>query len=47
MLVAIPRLQELGVATKRPDDFFAEMAKPDWHMKKVTLVAHPRLLLTQ
>ncbi|KAK7101313.1 probable rRNA-processing protein EBP2 [Littorina saxatilis] len=33
--VAIPRLHKLGVVTKRPEDYFAEMAKPDYHMKKI------------
>lgn len=32
---AIPRLQALGIATKRPDDYFAEMAKTDEHMQKI------------
>ncbi|CAG4986972.1 unnamed protein product [Parnassius apollo] len=31
----IKRLKELNVPTKRPDDFFAEMAKSDEHMQKV------------
>ncbi|CAK1603845.1 unnamed protein product [Parnassius mnemosyne] len=31
----IKRLKELKVPTKRPDDFFAEMAKSDEHMQKV------------
>ncbi|XP_060801271.1 probable rRNA-processing protein EBP2 homolog [Amyelois transitella] len=31
----IKRLKELGVPTRRPDDFFAEMAKTDEHMQKV------------
>lgn len=33
--VAIKRLKELGVAVKRPDDFYAEMVKSDEHMKRV------------
>lgn len=32
---AVPRLHKLGVKTKRPDDYFAQMAKSDDHMKKV------------
>ncbi|XP_059619054.1 probable rRNA-processing protein EBP2 homolog [Phlebotomus argentipes] len=31
----IRKLHALGVATKRPDDYFAEMAKTDAHMQKV------------
>lgn len=31
----IKRLQKLGLKTKRPDDYFAEMAKTDEHMQKV------------
>lgn len=32
---AMRRLRELGIPTKRPDDYFAEMAKSDEHMQKV------------
>jgi len=35
VLLGIPKLHKLGIKTKRPDDFFAEMAKTDAHMKKV------------
>ena len=35
ILKAIPRLHALGLTTKRPDDYFAEMAKSDSHMKRV------------
>lgn len=31
----IVKLKELGIATKRPDDYFAEMAKTDDHMQKI------------
>jgi rRNA-processing protein EBP2 len=31
----IKKLQEAGVSTKRPDDYFAEMAKTDDHMQKI------------
>nr|XP_054764187.1 probable rRNA-processing protein EBP2 [Lytechinus pictus] len=34
-LDALPRLQALNIPTKRPDDFFAEMAKSDDHMRKI------------
>ncbi|XP_053602784.1 probable rRNA-processing protein EBP2 homolog [Plodia interpunctella] len=35
VLEGIKKLKELGVPTRRPDDFFAEMAKTDEHMQKV------------
>ncbi|KAA0195818.1 rRNA-processing protein EBP2 [Fasciolopsis buskii] len=35
VLKAIPQLHALGVPTKRPVDFFAEMVKSDEHMGKV------------
>lgn len=35
VLEGIPRLQNIGVRTKRPDDYFAQMAKSDEHMQKV------------
>ncbi|XP_074642843.1 putative rRNA-processing protein EBP2 [Tubulanus polymorphus] len=35
VLEAIPRLKSLGILTKRPEDYFAQMAKTDDHMKKV------------
>ncbi|VDM32031.1 unnamed protein product [Hydatigera taeniaeformis] len=35
VLKAIPRLHELGIPTKRPSDYFAEMIKSDAHMAKV------------
>lgn len=35
VLEGIPRLNNLGVRTKRPDDYFAQMAKSDEHMQKV------------
>lgn len=35
VLESIPRLKQLGVATKRPDDYFAEMIKTDEHMQKI------------
>ncbi|XP_055683421.1 probable rRNA-processing protein EBP2 homolog [Lutzomyia longipalpis] len=31
----IRKLHSLGITTKRPDDYFAEMAKTDAHMQKV------------
>lgn len=36
VLQALPLLNGHGIATKRPDDYFAEMAKSDQHMQKVT-----------
>ena len=35
VLEAIPRLHSLGVKTKRPDDYFAQMVKSDDHMNKI------------
>lgn len=35
VLSAIPKLHKLGIKTKRPDDYFAQMAKTDDHMKRV------------
>lgn len=35
VLEAIPRLHELGLKTKRPDDYFAQMVKSDEHMQKI------------
>uniref|UniRef100_A0A182N378 Uncharacterized protein n=1 Tax=Anopheles dirus TaxID=7168 RepID=A0A182N378_9DIPT len=32
------KLHDLGVATKRPDDYFAEMAKSDEHMQRIRKV---------
>lgn len=33
--VAVGKLKALGVAVRRPDDFYAEMVKSDEHMKRV------------
>ena len=35
VMEAIPRLQSLNVKTRRPDDYFAQMAKSDSHMNKI------------
>lgn len=35
VLEALPRLHKLQVPTRRPDDYFAEMAKSDQQMQKV------------
>ncbi|KAJ9601427.1 hypothetical protein L9F63_000451 [Diploptera punctata] len=35
VMTGIAQLKDLGVNTKRPDDYFAEMAKSDEHMHKV------------
>lgn len=32
---AIPKIKAMGIPTKRPDDYFAEMAKTDAHMQKI------------
>ncbi|GAA6084405.1 probable rRNA-processing protein EBP2, partial [Tachysurus ichikawai] len=34
VLTALPKLQRLQIPTKRPEDYFAEMAKSDQHMQK-------------
>lgn len=36
VLLGLPQLHKLGIKTRRPDDYFAEMAKSDVHMKKVS-----------
>ncbi len=36
VLVALPRLKASNVPTKRPEDYFAQMAKTDQHMQKVS-----------
>ncbi|CAG11568.1 unnamed protein product, partial [Tetraodon nigroviridis] len=35
VLQALPLLSKHGIATKRPEDYFAEMAKSDLHMQKI------------
>ncbi|XP_055334644.1 probable rRNA-processing protein EBP2 [Paramacrobiotus metropolitanus] len=35
VLEAVPRLHALGIPTKRPTDYFAEMAKSDEQMKRI------------
>lgn len=35
VLEALPKIHEAGIPTKRPDDYFAQMAKSDQHMQKV------------
>ncbi|XP_030761839.1 probable rRNA-processing protein EBP2 homolog [Sitophilus oryzae] len=35
ILEAIPKLTKLGLPTRRPEDYFAEMAKTDEHMQKI------------
>ena len=35
IIEGLARLKALGVPTKRPDDYFAQMAKSDDHMLKV------------
>ena len=37
VLQGIKQLQKLGVSTRRPEDFFAQMAKSDDHMGLVRL----------
>lgn len=35
VLKALPKLKKLQIPTKRPEDYFAEMAKSDQHMQKI------------
>jgi len=35
VLEVLPRLKSMGVPTKRPEDYFAQMAKTDDHMNKI------------
>ena len=35
--VGLRKLEELGIPTQRPDDYFAEMVKTDDHMRKVII----------
>merc|ERR1712002_19055 len=35
VMEGLPRLHSMGVQTKRPDDYFAQMAKSDEHMNKI------------
>ncbi|KAK4876233.1 hypothetical protein RN001_012655 [Aquatica leii] len=35
VLSSIPKFKELNIPTKRPEDYFAEMAKSDEHMQKI------------
>jgi len=37
VLEALPRLHSLGIPTRRPEDYFAQMIKSDQHMQKVSL----------
>lgn len=37
VLEGLARLKAIGVVTKRPEDYFAEMAKSDSHMQKVSI----------
>lgn len=32
---ALPKLKEMKIPTKRPEDYFAEMVKTDDHMQRV------------
>ena len=38
VIQGLEKLHKLGVPTKRPEDYFAEMAKSDEHMKRVTML---------
>ncbi|KAK6484430.1 putative rRNA-processing protein EBP2 [Huso huso] len=37
VLEALPRLKKFNISTKRPEDYFAEMAKTDHHMQKARI----------
>ncbi|XP_042573795.1 probable rRNA-processing protein EBP2 [Cyprinus carpio] len=43
VLAALPKLHKFKIPTKRPEDYFAEMAKTDQHMQKI----RKKLLLKQ
>jgi len=43
VMEALPRLKSLGIPTKRPSDYFAQMAKTDEHMQKVRELGFLRL----
>ncbi|XP_043109332.1 probable rRNA-processing protein EBP2 [Puntigrus tetrazona] len=43
VLAALPKLRKFKIPTKRPEDYFAEMAKTDQHMQKI----RKKLLLKQ
>ena len=42
---ALPKLNKLGVGTKRPEDYFAEMVKTDDHMQRVNWKIIPRCIV--
>ncbi|KAM9383913.1 putative rRNA-processing protein EBP2 [Pholidichthys leucotaenia] len=46
VLEALPLLHKHSIATKRPDDYFAEMAKSDQHMQKIrkTLISKQMIM---
>ena len=44
--IALPNLKKLDVATRRPDDYFAEMVKTDDHMQRVGVRQEIPSLLT-
>lgn len=37
MAKALPKLKEMKIPTKRPEDYFAEMVKTDDHMQRVII----------
>ena len=48
-MLAAPKLHKLGIPTKRPEDYFAEMVKTDEHMQRVSKMdtpTHPPTSLT-
>lgn len=44
--MGLRKLEELGIETKRPSDYFAEMVKTDNHMRKVreSLLSQQKIL---
>ena len=43
--IGLRKLEELGVPTQRPEDYFAEMVKTDDHMRKVNTLRVLLILL--
>lgn len=41
VLEALPKLNKFKISTKRPEDYFAEMAKSDQQMQKVRKLRSP------
>lgn len=37
VIEGVARLKQLGLAIRRPDDYYAEMVKSDEHMQRVSV----------